>query len=303
MHNERSVQLLYLQHTGDMSLNSTSSYLLDYFCSYNSPKFIPFYTVRIILLLTVSVLVFYVGHQRWRRQHTFKTASHSDIFTYHVAAMELIWVLGCFLIYYGTYTNHLVSETVGSHASRITYYGEIFFHLLTCVERYLAVVHPITYMSLRNARGVRIRNICIGCVWVLSLGMTCVKVLLPPNYKTVILFCILAPSIIIISFCSLSVLCVLIRPGPGEAGGKREMVDQSKLRAFYTITAITCAVWLWVVGFLVSSVLKESLLLSSTGKCSMLVYMVWFNLPSCLVLPLLYLHRAGKLSCCCYTNK
>ncbi|XP_013119908.1 sialoadhesin [Oreochromis niloticus] len=83
------------------------------------------------------------------------------------------------------------------------------------------------------------------------------------------------------SWMTVSLPCLT---GSGEGGGKREMVDQSKLRAFYTITAITCAVWLWVVGFLISNALKDSLLLSSTGKCSMLMYMAWFNLPNCLSL-------------------
>ncbi|KAJ4945170.1 hypothetical protein JOQ06_013706, partial [Pogonophryne albipinna] len=88
----------------------------------------------------------------------------------------------------------------GRGADYIPSYGESLFHVLTCLERYLAVVRPIIYLRLRNVQGVRIRNISIG----------------------------------------LSVLCVLIRPGPGNG----ERVDQSKQSAFYTVTAITAALWL-----------------------------------------------------------
>ncbi|KAL4007968.1 hypothetical protein ACER0C_001820 [Sarotherodon galilaeus] len=285
-----------------MSFNSTSNYIMDDICSISSSKLIPYYAVKITLLITVCFLVFYVSHQRWRRQRSFKTASHSDIFTYHMAAMELLGVLGCIFMSWGLYTVDL-SEAVGFYASYVAYYGEILFHLLTCVERYLAVVHPITYMSLRNARGIRIRNICICFVWVLSLGLSGVVILLPPIHQSAPTFCILAPSIIIISFCSLSVLFALIRPGPGEGGRERETVEKSKLRAFYTVTAISCAVWLWVVAVLLYNALNTSIIVSSTGKCLMLMCLICFNLPSCLVLPLLYLHRAGKLSYCCYTNK
>lgn len=50
-------------------------------------------------------------------------------------------------------------------------------------------------------------------------------------------FFLLILSIIISSFCSLSVIFVLIRPGPGKHGGNRERVVQSKKMA-YTIVAI-----------------------------------------------------------------
>lgn len=45
--------------------------------------------------------------------------------------------------------------------------GEILFHILTCVERCLAVVHPVPYLRLKNKRGVRIQAVSTGCVWLL----------------------------------------------------------------------------------------------------------------------------------------
>ena len=110
----------------------------------------------------------------------------------------------------------------------------MFFHTLTCLERYLAVVHPIIYLSLKNERGIRIRNITNGCVWPLSIMEAYVFML----FNTYLNLSVLIVILIIIVFFSLSVLCVLTRPGPGEQGGDGGRVDQSKQRAFYIIMVI-----------------------------------------------------------------
>lgn len=145
--------------TTEMSVNATSNYLQDYiYYTAGTIMFTTITTLRIILLLPLCTFVLYLGHQQWKQQRSFTTASHADIFTYHMAAMELIFVMGVFLSFGGTCTNQSVIAAVGSIASLIPYFGEILFHVVTCVEHYLAVVHPIIYMGLRTPRGVRIRN-------------------------------------------------------------------------------------------------------------------------------------------------
>ncbi|XP_037615281.1 uncharacterized protein LOC119481999 [Sebastes umbrosus] len=285
-----------------MATNSSSTFnFLLYHCfgfRVSRNLNIAFITVRTALSLPLSILVLYLGHQRWQQQRSFKTTSHSDIFTYHLASMDLIWVVGCFCSFYGTYANIMAMISVGFCATTFVFTGEMFFHVLTCVERYLAVVHPVVYLGLKNARGVRIRNISVGCVWLLCFGLTGLIVLKIPDFPINEFSIILIFCLIVVSFCSLSVLCVLIRPGPGDGGGLKEHVDQSKQRAFHTITAILGVLWLWFVGILVSIGLYNSTLLSHSVSCVVILCANWFNLPSSLVLPLLYLHRAGKLSCC-----
>ncbi|XP_078020888.1 uncharacterized protein LOC144459929 [Epinephelus lanceolatus] len=284
-----------------MAVNSsTSSSLINVSsipvnnCS--TPKdvlFVTFSITNILLVLPLCILVLYLGLQRWRRQHSTSTAgvtSHSDIFTYHVVAMELLGVFGCTLSCCAVYGDHDIIFIVGYYLWAFTWYGETFFHILTCVERYLAVVHPVTYLSLRGERGIRIRNISIGCVWLLCVGVIHFMAF---THSLVIDFCLLIVSLIIVSFCSLSVLHILKRPGPGEQGGDRERVDQSKRRAFYTIIAILGVLLLRCISSLVwtTKALRQS-------ECATVTAEIWFNLPSSLVLPLLFLHRAGTLACC-----
>ncbi|XP_078020889.1 uncharacterized protein LOC144459930 [Epinephelus lanceolatus] len=250
---------------------------------------------NILLLLPLCILVLYLGLQRWQRQRSTSTAamtSHSDSFTYHMVAMQLIRVVGCTVCFCAIIWGHVITFYAGYFLRVFTWYGELCFHKLTCVERYLAVVHPVTYLSLRGERGMRIRNISIGCVWLFCVGAAS---LITEGNLVSVDFCLMTFSVIVIAFCSLSVLRVLIRPGPGEQGGDRERVDESKQRAFYTIVAILGVLLLKCFGSLFVVVFHTL----GVNECVILTLVDhWFNLPSSLVLPLLFLHRAGTLACC-----
>lgn len=105
-------------------------------------------------------------------------------------------------------------------------------------------------------------------------------------------------STLVISYCSLSVLHALIRPGPGDGGKDKEKVDQTKMRAFHTIMAIMGALLLRTGGHLLVLTVHTSSAIQEDVRCGVLVSGVWFCLPTSLVLPLLFLQRAGKLLRC-----
>ncbi|KAG8005906.1 hypothetical protein GBF38_004961 [Nibea albiflora] len=286
-----------------MSVNSSfnssgSSVHLPIVCIESTPGifiFVAFFVAN-VFLLPLFILVLYLGYRRGRQQRPGSAAgmtSHSDIFTYNMMGLELISVLGCCFYCCGALTNVKVMISVGMYVFSITSPGQTLFHLLTCVERYLAVVHPITYLGLRQAGGVRIRNISIGCVWLFSLGSPVLTKVCLGSYAASVL---LGFSLLAVSFCSISVLSVLIRPRQREVGGKREQVDQTKLRAFYTIVAIMGALVLRFAGILFSHAVYSSIL--TEDSCVVGLSLFWLTLPSSLVLPLLFLHRAGRLPGC-----
>lgn len=252
--------------------------------------------IRVILLLPLSSFILYLGLQKWRQHRSFKTASHFDIFTYHLAAMEFLWVLGylCQIcaVCYNVTTLILITKFITLTA----FYGEILFHILVCVEQYIAVVYPITYLRMRNTCGERIRNISIGFIWLLSFGMTSSRFVKSLQVENILLCFLMGFATVITTFCSSLVLCALIRLGPGQKSGEKGSVDQSKRRAFHIITTISGVQWLWFLSLLASTALLESPLLNYPVACVLAVSVGFCNLPSSLVLPLLYLHRAGKLS-------
>lgn len=176
---------------------------------------------------------------------------------------------------------------VGLHLSNMVFPAEIFFHILTCVERYLAVVHPITYLGLKHSG--RVRNIGAMCVWVLSFGWSSVLALCDLQFPIIPFFCLIAFSLIAVSFCSLRVLCDLIRPGPGEKGRNKECVGPSKQKAFHTIMAKMGVLWVWFVGYLDCFSLSTTQLLSYSDRCVVVASGLCFGLPSSLILPLLFI--------------
>lgn len=274
------------------SSSFTSPLLLNMFC-FLSPQsdfiFAGFFITNSFVLFFLSVSVLYHAARERKQKGSFSslmsTISHSDFFTYNLVVMEITGMFGCVVCFCAICSDQPYLLVCGAFPWFYAWYGETLFHTLTCLERYLAVVHPVTYMRLRNEQGIIIRNISTGCVWLLSLsgvGLMWENVFIGLN------FCILAAVLIIVSFCSLSALLVLIRPGPGKQ-------QRSKQRAFYTIVAILGVL---VLRFLASLVWTLVYALQLSSECVILGSMVWLTMPSSLVLPLLFLHRAEKLLCC-----
>lgn len=283
--------------------NSSSSIFDDplvYFCSKTEETVfisVSMVSVKILLILPLSSFILRLAYQRWRQQGSLQKASLSDVFTYHLAVMELFSGLGLICYLCGRHVKSLLITTLGMSCFSFTFFGEMILHLLTCVERYLAVVHPILYLRLRNSHGFRIRDVSLGAVWLLCVGLTSLHADLSDAYLTISLFCALVVCISVVTFCSITVLRVLTRSGPGEGGGERQPVNQSKLRAFHTITAISSGLWLWFLGLLVFTAMSSSSLLSEDVGCVLRVSANWLNLPVSLMPPLLYLQREGKLPC------
>ncbi|KAK2899497.1 hypothetical protein Q8A73_012626 [Channa argus] len=249
----------------------------------------------ILFLLPLFILVLFVGYKRWRKQCSGSPAamnSHSDIFTHNMVTVELISIFGTWLFCYATYRKLPEMTRVGLSIFIIISPAQSLFHILTCVDRYLAVVHAIIYLRLRQAAAVRIRNIIIGCVWLLCTVSQGLTMLLDYFMISNILFLVF--SSIIITFCSLFVLCVLLHPRPGQAGRNRERVDRSKQRAYYTIMAIMGARFPRFLTILVFNTVMALSSYSCTDYCLAMLVVPWFSLPSSLVLPLVFLQRAGK---------
>lgn len=286
----------------EMSVNSSVTSLFD--CMDNTAAvsvLSAFVTSKVLLCSPLAVFVLYLGYQQWRLQHSTKNMSHSDFFTYNMAVLALSNSVSAVFYLFGNYTHYSKMATAALYAFSIYFPGEMSFHCLTSVDRYLAVVHPIVYRRLRHSSGVRIRNISIGCAWLLSLAWIGLKLLYFPGYPIVPFFSSLALALLAVSFCSLSVLCALIRPGPGDVGADERRVDQSKQRAFHTVVAILAVLCFWFIGTIVC--FSVQMLLSYSDSCILMMIGMWFSTPSTPLLPLLFLHRAGKLQLCRYSSK
>lgn len=243
--------------------------------------------------LPLCTYIIYLGFQRKRSGTPVR---HSDFFTYHLVAVELIGVLGTLAIFGGTHTNSCFMILVGTVTLTCYGFGQMSINILACGQCYLAAVYPIIYLSLRKAKGVRLRNIAIGCAWLSTFGWTALTVT-QPTLVTMVSNCTTACAIIIVSFFCVSVLCVLTVPGPGKGGGASVRVDKTKLKAFYVTMVIMVVLMFRFVGNMVAGAVFVMPGMGIIERCIGYLSISWTFLPSGVVLPLLFLHRAGKLAC------
>ncbi|KAK2899463.1 hypothetical protein Q8A73_012592 [Channa argus] len=137
-----------------------------------------------------------------------------------MAVIELIGIAGYAFYYCSSYADVPVMSFVGTLIGSFTSPGQTLFPIFTCVERYVAVVHPITYQRLRQESRVRIRNITSGCIWLTCSIWVGFLIMLQTynNLKRCLAALVLILSLIVMVFCSISVLRVLIHPRPGKLG-------------------------------------------------------------------------------------
>ncbi|CAL9694790.1 unnamed protein product [Knipowitschia caucasica] len=237
----------------------------------------------------ISVTFFAFRKWKWHRS----TITHSDVFTFHMVVMELLNLVGSGLSFVRLMWRPNLSES-GIGLKYFASIGVMWLHILTCVERYMAVVHPITYLRLKKRGGVTIRNISLGWAWVFSGAFVILEKNLS-NYTSsgqIIGLGIAVVCAFILLFFSVTVLCVLIRPKPGEVVGGNRRVDQSKRATMYTMIYILGALMLRMAAVVV---FYTSHFDHDIELCFAIVFMYWLAIPSSLVLPLLFLHREGIL--------
>lgn len=249
-----------------------------------------------LLVLPFCLLVLCQALQRCREQRSNTVISNFHLFTYHLAAIEIMGILGHIIFFCGTKTNLSMLMTMGIVFFLITSAGQMLFHFLTSMERYLAVIHPITYRTLKKARVIVIRNVTISFAWALSVAapfFTFSKGPAPIMFMTAMVML----YFIVFLFLSLSVVCALPDKGPRKELGTSGRLGR-KLRAFYTILVILGVLFVRFTGHMGLVVFVIFTFLGKTGPCAFILSEFWFGLPSSLVLPLLFLHKAGKHQCC-----
>ncbi|XP_042567363.1 hydroxycarboxylic acid receptor 2-like [Cyprinus carpio] len=217
----------------------------------------------------------------------------SEFFILNLSVSEICNSLNCLIFLLSIWYSSLLILQLFLIGISIT--GSPLFQCLMCVERYLAVVHPVTFLKYKP---LRYRVICSIVVWVITLGscLCCIYISVSSNINGhtwyIMLQFILYLSIQL--FCLVAVLRALKQSGPGERKIERE--NHMKRRAFNLILITTVNMVVLYVPSIISALFTNLTKLNIKG--------VWAPSLICYVLagfmqPVLYLHRNGKLSCFC----
>ncbi|XP_067280764.1 chemokine XC receptor 1-like [Pseudorasbora parva] len=174
--------------------------------------------------------------------------------------------------------------------------GRPLFQCLMCVERYLAVVHPVTFLKYKP---LRYRVICSTAAWIITLGscLCCMYTINPRD--TLHMWFLSVQFLLFLSiqlFCLVAVLRALKQSGPGERGREREEENHMKRRAFSLILINTMSTVITYVPYCIAGFF--AIVRKNLNSAYWLPGLVCYVLAG-FVQPLLYLHRTGKLSCPC----
>lgn len=270
-----------------------------FFCYLTYPFhyiYITYSITSLFLVLPVLILVLHLGVQQWRELHSAKGTTNSDVFTFHLAITEVIGIFGSIVACIGIFKWDLNLLICGIWFFNLTWYSETYFHLLACIECYLAVVYPIRYQSLRRKCGITIRNVSLLCVWLLSFGG--IAMMMVNEVFAIMDICVCILSFIITFYCGLCVLHILGKK-EREKSGNKDRVCQTRIKAYYIFFAMLAVLlFRFTLG-----ITWSCFNISVENICQTIIFESWLSLPGRLMLPIHFLHRSGIFSCSKHSDK
>ncbi len=215
----------------------------------------------------------------------------SEIFNLNLSVCEIMFCLSSLL-------SLLIKDILFTPLAKLSpgraFTGRPLFQCLICAERYLAVVHPVTFLKYKP---LRYRVICCTAAWIIVIASCLSCMLSIISKKFYIYSCFFSMELLfflfIQLFCCVAVLRALKQSGLGERRREREEENPIKKRAFYLILITTVNMVLMHVPYTISGVFTA---------LTQYVSVLWFISFICfmvagLVQPVLYLHRTGRLFC------
>lgn len=155
----------------------------------------------------------------------------SEVFALNLATSEVVFCLGSivYLFRHQSLLECMYFFTV------FLFIARPLFQSYICVERYLAVIEPVLFLKLKP---LRYRLVVSALGWLIAL--TCCFVAAFQNLVTVLLLMSIVNIVLLLLmlFCSLTILKALTEPGPGE--GRREVgrANQANMKAFKIILVL-----------------------------------------------------------------
>ncbi len=226
----------------------------------------------------------------------------SEFFNINLSICELWTSFNCLLSVLSTSTNFVQLMALSSFLAGVIVAGRPLFQSLICVERYLAVVHPVIFLKFKP---LRYRVICCTVVWIITLA-SCLCLMFSSFLNNFIWFTGLFPIqfllfLFIQLFCLVAVLRALKQSGPGERGRERRSEENHmKRRAFYLILIITVCLCISFGPYILASVFI--IFTKHNANTYNTFALVCFILGGFLH-PVLFLHRTGKLPCVSVPHK
>ncbi|KAG9277392.1 hypothetical protein AMEX_G7397 [Astyanax mexicanus] len=163
------------------------------------------------------------------------------------------------------------------------------FQCWVCVERYMAVIHPVTFLRFKP---LRYRVACSASAWACALAMGITSMFTFPGlpyapFGLLYLFIFLLDSL-----CCVSILNGLLRPGPGDR--EKDEMNAAKKKAF-KIVCLNLLTFLIQTIPIVCSFGLDGVLAPDHFFLAVAIGMT-INIGAGFIHPIFVLYKAGKLT-------
>ncbi|KAL6455734.1 hypothetical protein MHYP_G00355850 [Metynnis hypsauchen] len=214
----------------------------------------------------------------------------SDVFSWNQAISDI-----CFVLLGPFHSLCTISKNLCIFVALDFFFGvslcsRCVFQSCTCLERYLAVVHPVTFLRYKP---LRYRVACSITAWMFSLaiGVTC-SCIDRDVYYTV--FCYIFIIVLTVDiFCCVSILRKLRHPGPRDMGSDVGEMNAVKKKAFQVVSVNLLAFTFQTIPLCVAFVIQYNV--PQNVFAGVAVTSLAVNIVTGLLQPVYVLHRAGKL--------
>ncbi|XP_056589602.1 P2Y purinoceptor 3-like [Triplophysa dalaica] len=224
----------------------------------------------------------------WLSMKEIIRGQSTEIFIFNTALVEIIFSFAFILVILYYFFRCMACQIPTITLGLIMLVGRPLFQSCICVERYLGVAHPLTFLKLKPMK----YRIACGVVGWMAIVSSCLTVLKDPFEMYMFLLPGYVAFFLIKLYTCSMVLKALVRPGPRQ----REAVNRDKIKAFRIMQIV-----------LVSSMFTYIPVICSLVLYHILVYerFLWYwsiSLSTGIIMgfvqPFLYLRKVGKLSLC-----
>ncbi|KAL4601474.1 proteinase-activated receptor 3-like [Arapaima gigas] len=226
----------------------------------------------------------------WLLHKNEDDTSTSDNFIWNLAVMDMI-----FCLVLPVELTNMIQST--SHLGYIMSFFCAFKNsasLLTCIcfDYYLAVIHPITFIALKDRKH---RMVCTTIIWLITLAYATIQLVVNiPHFDKVFMVMILGTFAIMV-FCNFSILRALMHSGPGW-----DEMHPVKKTAFGMVLIIL-AIIVFNYQPVVIVIPLESFFAKDVFQCYISCMVFGFMDISSTIQPMLYLFKKNlsNMHCCC----
>ncbi|KAI5617502.1 hydroxycarboxylic acid receptor 2-like, partial [Silurus asotus] len=216
-----------------------------------------------------------------------RKVKQTHVFLLNVIIIELIFCLLCVAEMLNLFIfNNDTYLSVTNFVLSLSWSGRPLIQTCICTEQYLAVRHPIIFLRYK---GIKYRIAAVVVVWFILIGYAACNQI-SQTFPDPFINSVFIITLIMISFCCVSVLFALKHPGPGDTHTGRDVGNQQKRNAFNTIFS---ALLLILFSYFPQAVLSvftgcnDQLLL----KCNIIPLLTSFNIFGVMVTPLLKMYK------------